>query len=79
MIKTDLKMAPCSEELTLGQEETAGSSCDLCIVLFPFVTTLKEAAAVGSVFLTPAPCTGPHYSIKQSLENFLLDGKERRH
>lgn len=40
-IKIDLKMSPCSEELTPGQEEMAGLSCDLWTVLFPFVTTLE--------------------------------------
>lgn len=79
MLKIDVKTSPCAERLILGEEETGDSSCDLCTVAFPFVTTLKDVAAVGSVFLTPAPRTGPHYSLKQSLENFLLDVKERRH
>lgn len=59
MVKSDLKMSPCSEKLTLG-ENTTDSSCDPPTVPFPFEMTLKEAAAVGSVFLTPTPCTGPH-------------------
>jgi len=49
MLKIDLKTALCSQKLTLGEEETADSSCDL--PTFPFITTLQEAAAVGSLLL----------------------------